>query len=315
MRLASRPTMSWSDARSVRLVRDAAKGWVADNCPSRAAALSYYTTFSIAPILVIAAAVASAFFERADVTNAILDQTRQLVGEEGANLIGRLLVAAANEPNRGLAAVVGAATLLLGATTAFAELKDSLDAIWRAPKAEQNGVLVLLRARLMSFGLVLAIGFLLLVSLVANAGLDAFSAMFTARFGMTFTWIARLFTYAVSLVGVAVLFALIFKLLPAVRPTWKVAWKGAALTTVLFLGGRALIGLYLGNTATASSFGAAGSLAVLLLWVYYSALIFFFGAEFTRVASGVSAAETPAPRGECDRKPVNPRLHAPHEAR
>ncbi len=286
----------------LRVAKDTMRGWVADNCPSRAAALAYYTAFSVAPILVIATAVASFFFQHEAVVSALLEQSSRLVGPEGSSLIGRLLTAAAEEKNRGVAAIVGAVALLLGATTAFAELKDSLDAIWRAPKDKANGFRALLRARLLSFGLVLSIAFLLLVSLIANAALDAFSGVVSERVGFGVTMAARVIAIVTSVVGVAVLFALIFKLLPAIRPTWKTAWKGAAFTTVLFFVGRAGIGLYLGNTATASSFGAAGSLAILLLWVYYSALIFFVGAEFTRIESGVSVD---AP--ECERGlPVGP---------
>lgn len=284
--------------RFVREIKATASSWFDDNCASRAAALSFYTAFSIAPILVIAVAIASFVFQRDTVLESVLEETRGFVGAEGADLIARLLLAARDEKNRGLAALVAGVTLLIGATTAFAELKDSLDAIWRVPKSRISGLRALLRARVLSFGLVLSIGFLLLVSLLVNAAMASFSSAFAHAFGLGVTRLVQVGSVALSLAGVAVLFALIFKMLPAVGPTWRIAWKGALVTTVLFLLGRAGIGLYLGNAATTSSFGAAGSLAVLLLWVYYSALIFFFGAEYTRVASGAcEATEPPAPRG------------------
>ena len=269
----------------VRDLRATAAAWLDDNCSSRAAALSYYTTFSIAPILVIAVAIASFVFERDAVLQALLGEARRLFGEEGAGLIERLLLAARDEKNRGLAAVVAGLGLLVGATTAFAELKDSLDVIWRAPKGRISGIRGLLRARLLSFGLVLSIGFLLLVSLLVNATLAALSAAFAGWFGLGATLVVQAGSGLLSVVVVAILFTIIFKVLPTVGPSWRIAGRGALLTTAFFLLGRAGIGAYLGNAATTSSFGAAGSLAVLLLWVYYSALIFYFGAEYTRVVS------------------------------
>lgn len=279
----------------VDLLKETFSAWSDDKCSSRAAAVSYYTAFSLAPMLVIATAIASLLFEHDTVVATMLDETRRLMGPDGADFIGKLLTAAAHEKNRGIAAIVAGITLLAGATTAFAELKDNLDAIWRVPKTEDAGVKALVRARLLSFGLVASLGFLLLVSLIANAALEAFSDAFSRWFGFAFTLIARIASWAFSTIGVCVVFALIFKLLPTRRPSWKSAWHGALFTTVLFLLGRAAIGLYLGNTATASSFGAAGSLAVLLVWVYYSAIIFFLGAEYTRIASTRAGTVEEAP--------------------
>jgi membrane protein len=269
----------------VRDLRAAGAAWLDDSCSSRAAALAYYTTFSIAPILVIAVAIASVVFERDAVLQSLLGEAHRLFGQEGAALIERLLLAARDEKNRGLAAVVAGAFLLVGATTAFAELKDTLDLIWRVPKSRISGIRGLLRARLLSFGLVLSIGFLLLVSLLVNTALGALSSALTRWFGLGTTLLVQAGSILLSLLVVGVLFTVIFKLLPTQGPSWRVSGRGALLTTALFLLGRAGIGAYLGNAATTSSFGAAGSLAVLLLWVYYSALIFYFGAEYTRVVS------------------------------
>jgi len=286
-------------SRFLRIAKETGACWIADNCPSRAAALSFYAAFSLAPILVIATAVASFIFQHDAVVRAIVAEAQKLLGVEGAQLVERLLVQAGHAPNRGLAALVGLGVLLVGATSAFAELKDSLDAIWRAPKTVTSGIAGLLRARVLSFGLVLSLGFLLLVALIVNTALDAFSQALAAWLGFGFVVIARVSAVLVSVVGVAALFVLIFRFLPvpSVRPSRRVAWRASALTTVLFLAGRAAIGFYLGNTATASAFGAAGSLAVILLWVYYSALIFFFGAEYARILSGEhSRSERPAER-------------------
>lgn len=289
--------MSLNRLAFVRDGRMTLGAWLDDNCASRAAALSFYTAFSIAPILVIAVAIASFVFQREAVLNSVLLEAHRFFGADGTGLIERLLIASRDDKNRGFAALIAGLTLLLGATTAFAELKDSLDAIWRVPKNRISGIRALLRARILSFGLVLSIGFLLLVSLLVNAALESFSSAFAAWFGLGTTLLAQLGSGVLSIGGVGILFTLISKLLPTIGPSWPIAGRGALVTTVLFLLGRAGIGVYLGNAATTSSFGAAGSLAVLLLWVYYSALIFFVGAEYTRVAAGACVlAEPPATR-------------------
>lgn len=287
--------MPFGNSRVLRDASGTVSAWLEDNCASRAAALSYYTTFSVAPILVIAVAVASLAFEKGAVVSAVLAESHRLLGDDGGALIERLLVAARDQQHRGLAAVLAFATLLLGATSAFAELKDSLDAIWRVPRQRTSGVLALLRARLLSFGLVLTVGFLLLVSLLVNVVLAALSANFARWFGPGPALLTMLVAAVLSILGAGLLFALLFKLLPTVGPSWPVAIRGALLTSLLFLVGRVGIGLYLGNAAGTSSFGAAGSLAVLLIWVYYSSLIFFLGAEYTCVASKASAAAQDRP--------------------
>ena len=254
--------------------------WSEDHCSRKAAAVAYYTAFSLAPILVIVVAVAGLLVETTTLSEAILAQARMLIGEPGAALLGDLLAASARKDDRGWAALAALAVLLVGATTVFSELKDSLDEIFRFKRKNTAGVWGLLRFRLLSFGLVLVLAFLLLVSLAVNAVLAVVSTWWlgaeTGWFLLGVSWIA-------TLIVVIGLFAAIYKLLPEARLAWRDVMLAAVVTALLFLAGRVAIGLYVGNAAPASAFGAAGSLAVLLLWVYYSASIFFVGAEITRL--------------------------------
>lgn len=268
--------------------------WSEDRCARRAAAVSYYTAFSLAPILVIVLAVAGLIVETTTLSDAILDQARMLIGEAGAELLAGLLEASRNGARQGWAALAAFAVLLAGATTAFAELKDSLDELFGYPGSPPEGLWEMLRTRLLSFGLVLVLAFLLLVSLAVNAALAVASSYL---FGGDVGWALRAVSWAATLVVVVGTFAAIYKLLPAAHLAWRDALLGATVTAALFLVGRYLIGLYLGNSAPASAFGAAGSLAVLLLWVYYSASIFFLGAEVTRLFIARTDGAVGAARG------------------
>lgn len=268
--------------------------WSEDRCARRAAAVSYYTAFSLAPILVIVLAVAGLIVETTTLSDAILDQARMLIGEAGAELLAGLLEASRNGARQGWAALAALAVLLAGATTAFAELKDSLDELFGYPGSPPEGLWEMLRTRLLSFGLVLVLAFLLLVSLAVNAALAVASSYL---FGGDVGWALRAVSWAATLVVVVGTFAAIYKLLPAAHLAWRDALLGATVTAALFLVGRYLIGLYLGNSAPASAFGAAGSLAVLLLWVYYSASIFFLGAEVTRLFIARTGGAVGAARG------------------
>jgi membrane protein len=252
-----------------------------DYAPSMGAALAYYTMFSLAPMLLIVISVAGLVFGADAARGEIVAELGRLIGTDAARAIEGLLESA-NEPAAGLgASAVGLATLLVGATSVFAELQSSLDRIWRVPAARQtSGLIGLLRARLLSFGMILAIGFLLLVSLVISAALSALGRWL----GASFTgWEVLLHTAnAVASLGfVTLLFALIYKILPRARVAWRDVWIGAATTALLFVAGKFAIGLYLGKAGIGSAFGAAGSLIVIMVWVYYSAQIFLFGAEFT----------------------------------
>ena len=271
--------------RLLALLADTVRGWLDDRCASRSAALAFYTVLSVAPILVIAVAVAGAVFGAEAASGALVGELRQLIGDAGARLVEELLSNARYEHSGMLATVLAGATLLVGATTAFAEMKDSLDQIWGTEPAPRGGsILTLLRTRLLSFGMVLVLAFLLLVSLIVSAALTAIQHFLGA-----YSEIAsgRTATLLLSFILVTLLFAVIFKFLPQRRLSWRNAGIGALVTAFLFMLGRFAIGLYIGNSAVASTFGAAASLVVLMLWVYYSTMIFFLGAEFAKLWSGL----------------------------
>ena len=266
-----------------QLVHKSVSAWVDDYAPSMGAALAYYTIFSIAPLLIIVIAVAGFAFGREAVQGQLAAQLSGLVGPDGARAI-QGLIASASEPKQGVvASLIGGVVLLVGATTVFGELQSALDRIWRCPAPPNaSGIWELLRTRLLSFGLVLGLGFLLLVSLVISAALAALGS----RWGSAVNdWepLLQFTNLAVSFVLETGLFAMIYKLMPRARIAWRDVWIGAGVTALLFEVGKLLIGLYLGKSSVASGFGAAGSIVVLLVWVYYSAQIFLLGAEFTWV--------------------------------
>ena len=265
-----------------KLAKESVSAWVDDYAPSMGAALSYYTVFSLAPLLVIVIAVAGLVFGPDAAQGQITGQLRGLLGDEGAKAVEELLKSA-SQPSRGLtASIIGGLTLVIGATSVFGELQSDLDRIWRAPAAPSLGLWGLVRSRLLSFGLILAIGFLLLVSLVVSAALAALGEWWGALLG---GWeiLLQVLNLVVSLATITVLFALIYKVLPRVKVAWSDVWVGAAVTSLLFTIGKFAIGLYLGKSHVTSGFGAAGSVVLLLVWVYYSAQIFLLGAEFTWV--------------------------------
>jgi membrane protein len=265
------------------LVKQAISSWVSDYAPSMGAALAYYTIFSIAPLLLIAISVAGLAFGVEAARGEVVAQLQGLMGESAARLIQGMLESA-NEPGTGLVStLVGTALLLIGATTVFAELQDALDRIWRVPeRSKHSGIWNLLRARLLSFGLILAIGFLILVSLLFSAAMAALGRWVGPAF-VGWELLAQIVNVVVSFVLVSGMFALIYKLMPRAQVAWHDVWIGAVVTAALFTIGKLLIGLYIGKSGVASVFGAAGSFAVLLLWVYFSAQIFLLGAEFTWV--------------------------------
>jgi membrane protein len=266
-----------------RVVRDAATSWVDDYAASMGAALAFYTLFSIAPLLLIVISVAGIVFGESAARGEIMAQISGLVGHDSARTIESMLEGL-NRPGAGLlGTLVGLGALLIGATTVFAELQDAMDRIWRAPARPTGGGLWrLLRARLLSLGLVLGIGFLLMVSLIASAALAALGKWWAPWFGEVAV-LATALELLVSFALITAVFAMIYKWMPRVQVAWRDVWIGAALTALLFTVGKTLIGLYIGRSGVASPFGAAASLVVLLLWVYYSAQIFLLGAEFTWV--------------------------------
>lgn len=265
----------------VKVFIDSFNSWLAHQGASKGAALAFYALFSLAPILVLTIAVAGLFFGATAAEGQIIYQIQNLVGLNGAVAIQAILVAARDPVGGQIATIVAIGLLLIGATSVFTELKGSLDELWGVRKSELSPISILLRTRLLSFGLVLVLAFLLLISLVVSALLN----FFEQYVGNVMSSSAQLFTTLTSLVSFGVitcLFAVIYKMLPDEPLSWRDVAIGSMFTACLFTLGKYLIGLYIGNSAVASSFGAAGSVIAILLWVYYSAQIFFLGAEFTR---------------------------------
>ena len=267
----------------VNLCRKAVNAWIDDFAPSMGASISYYTVFSLAPLLVIVIAIAGAIFGREAVQGEVVAQLQGLIGREGALVVEGLIKGAA-EPAKGLVAGgISIVVLIIGATTVFAELQSALDRIWHVPEADKpSGLWAVLRARVLSFGLILGLVFLLMVSLMVSAGVAAFGGW---AGGLMPGWdvLLLVLNVLISLVITTVLFGMIFKFMPTADVAWRDVGVGAVVTAVLFEIGKALIGLYIGKSGVAESFAAAGSLVVLLAWVYYAAQIFLLGAEFTKV--------------------------------
>jgi membrane protein len=265
----------WKD-----LLIQTGKEWSEDKVPRLGAALAFYTALSIAPLLVIALRVVTAFFE--DAATQIESQAKALVGEEGSQALMEMLKHADQQESGTLAATLGIVTLLFGASGVFGQLQDALNTIWEVQPKPGRGVWGFVRDRFLSFAMVMGSAFLLLVSLVISAGLSA-AMSFADRMGEQFHWLAMGLNAVVSLAVISGIFAVTFKLVPDVKVAWKDVWIGAVLTGILFGVGKFALGIYLGRSAMASAYGVAGSLVVLLVWVYYSAQIVFFGAEFTQV--------------------------------
>lgn len=259
----------------------AVEEWISDRASSKGAALAFYTLFSLAPVLVMVLAIAGTVFGDEAARGAIFSELHGLVGAAGAEAIQLLLANARNEKAGAIATISALGLLAVGATTVFGELKDSLDDIWEVPPSHQPGIINFIRTRILSFSLILVLAFLLLVSLSVNAALGALEK-YLGGFWSDATFVLLPVASAVSFAVIACLFAAIYKLLPQIRLPWRDVWIGAFVTAGLFLIGKKLIGLYLGNSEVATSYGAAGSVIALLLWVYYSAQIFFLGAELTR---------------------------------
>lgn len=267
--------------RIYRMLADSVRAWIEHRGGSKGAALAFYTLFSMAPILILAIAVAGYFFGTEAAQGEINAQLQGLVGPNGAQAIEAVL-AAARDPASGLVAtVISVILLLVGATSVFTELKRSLDDMWGIEEPQPKGIMKVIRTRLLSFGLVLVLAFLLLVSLIVSATL-AVLARYAGDLWSGSTEVLSLLSSLIAFGVIASLFAVIYRMLPNVRLAWRDVWIGALVTAALFSLGKYAIGLYLGNSAVASGFGAAGSIIALLLWVYYSAQIFFLGAEFTR---------------------------------
>jgi membrane protein len=257
--------------------------WFEHNASSLGAALAYYTLFSVAPILIVAIAIAGYVFGAVNAQSQVLAQLQALIGDAGAAAVNDLVSNAHYSDKKGFAAAVGVITLIIGATSVFGELQNALERIWQTPKPTREvGYWRFLRARVLSVGMVLGVGFLLLVSLVASAALAAFGG-WLGTFFPQLQIVLPIMDIGLSFGMTVLLFAMIYKYVPRESIPWGDVWVGAAVTAVLFTVGKSLIGIYIGKSSFSSAYGAAGSLIVLLLWIYYSAQIFLLGAVFTKI--------------------------------
>jgi membrane protein len=264
------------------LLKQAAWDWFDDSAPTLGAAVAYYTVFSLAPLFVIAVAIAGLVFGREAAQGQIFEQLRAMIGETSAAAMEDVVESANSQPRTGVfATIVGFVALIVGASGVFAQLQASLNAIWRVEPKPGRGIWGLIQDRVLSFGFILIVGFLLLISLILTT-IIAFIGEWFGGFVPGVETFIQILNAILSLVVITLLFAMIFKFLPDVKIAWRDVWVGALITAGLFTAGKEVLGLYLGKSGVASSYGAAGSLIVLLLWVYYSAQIVFFGAEFTK---------------------------------
>ncbi|MEP7294917.1 MAG: YihY/virulence factor BrkB family protein [Burkholderiales bacterium] len=265
------------------LIKAACAAWMDDYAPSMGAALSYYSVFSLAPLLLIVIAIAGLAFDQEAARGEVVAQLGGLMGADAAKAVQDMLVSLGKPTNGITSMVISGIVLLIGATSVFGELQDALDRIWRAPARDRSaGWWGLIRARLLSFGMILGVAFLLVVSLVLSAVIAALGKWAGGTFDQ-WEWLLQLGNVGLGFLLTTLVFAMIYKLMPRVSVQWHDVWWGAATTSALFTAGRFLIGLYIGKSGIASGFGAAGSLAVIFVWVYYSAQIFLLGAEFTWV--------------------------------
>lgn len=280
-------------SRFLRLGRKSVAAWIDDEALSMGAAIAFYTVFSLAPLLIILLAVAGFFWGREAVQGELLGQLSGLLGTTGAAAVEGVISSSAQEAEQGMAAtLLSIGVLIVGSTTVFAELQRALDKVWKVPPAERKkGLWSLVRARLLSFGLVLGLAFLLLVSLVASTVLAALGR-WTGNLLPGWEALLHLLNIVFSFGVMTVLFAMIFKFMPQTRVSWRDVIVGAVVTALLFEVGKFLIGMYVGKSSVASSYAAAGSLVVVLLWVYYAALVFLLGAEFTWAYADERADDT-----------------------
>jgi len=254
--------------------------WSDDKAPKLGAAFSYYTVFSLAPLLVITIAVVGFFFGAEAAQGRIVDEISGLIGKDGAELIQTAIKNSSSMESGIIATVIGMLTLIISSTAAFIELQDSLNIIWKVQHKPGQAIWEFIRVRLISFAMIVSIGFLLLISLVISAGINALSNFMGDFFSIPI-WLMQIVNIVLSLGVIFIMFSMIFKVLPDVTLSWKDVRMGAIVTTFLFVLGKYLIGLYLGSSTIGSTYGAAGSLAIVLVWIYYSAQILFLGAEFT----------------------------------
>ena len=271
---APRAPLSWTSVIKQTFVE-----WNNHGAPRLGAALAFYSVLSVGPLLLIAISVAGLAFGHDKASTYLINEMRTLLGPDGAKAVEDILTHSHNQAKSILATVIGVVTLLISASGFFGQLQTALNVIWDTPSSKSTPV-VIIKRRILSFGMVLGVCLMLLFSLVVSAGLAAFTGMFSSALPALGL---QLFGWAISLAVTPLLFALTYKVLPDVPFKWREVWLGAFVTAVLFTVGKSLIGLYIGRSAFSSTYGAAGSMIILLVWIYYSAQIFFLGAEFTHV--------------------------------
>ncbi len=264
------------------LLKETYQEWSEDKAPRLGAALAYYTLFSIAPLLIIVIAIVGFALGQQAAQGEVVDQIGGWVGKDSARAIQKM-IESTREPTSGIVAtVVGVLTLLFGATGVFSQLKDALNTMWDVTEKPRGGIMGFIIDRVFAFLMVLVIGFLLLIFLILSAGISALSNYLNGLLP-GFSYVLQILNFIISFATITLLFAVIYRILPDTNIAWGDVWIGAAVTSLLFTIGKTLIGFYLGHVSAGSAYGAAGSLVVLLIWIYYSAQIFFFGAEFTQV--------------------------------
>lgn len=271
----------WSMLRQTFLL------WNEHEAPRLGAALAFYTILSLAPLIILVIAIIGLIFGDSKAKHELVGQAYGIMGRQGADAVKSLIEQAQRPVSGAFASIIGIVTLLFGASGVFSELRSALNEMWNVKPKSEGGVWETIKQRFFSFGMVLAVGFLLLVSLLITAALAALGTFFGEVMPVP-EYVLGMINFLISMAGTAVLFALIFRYLPDTKIDWKDIWIGATVTAMLFTIGKFLIGLYLGKAAVGSAYGAAGSLVVVIVWVYYSAMIFLFGAQFTHVLASNS---------------------------
>ncbi len=273
---------------AVSLLKTTYTKWSDHHAPRLGASVAFYTLLSFAPLLVLTVAVIALVFDPQKAQHGLIDQAKQMIGDRGADAVKSLLTNAQKPSSGVIASVIAFATLLFGASGVFTELRDALNIIWDAEPKNASGLMGMVKERLFSFGMVLSVGFLLLVSLILSAGLALLGKFFGGLVPLP-AFVFEIINFVVSFAVITLLFALLFKFVPARAISWRDVWVGAVGTALLFTIGKMLLGLYMGKAGVGSAYGAAGSLVAVIVWVYYSAQIFFFGAEFTHVYTDLGA--------------------------
>lgn len=270
------PKLVWAS------LKDSFKGFSEHKVTKLSASLAYYTTFSLGPLLIVIIYLCSIFFGREAVEGSIYTQMKSFIGADSAAQIQTMIKNAAISGKNGLAATIGIITLLIGATTVFGEIQDSINSIWGVKAKPKLGVMKLVMTRLLSFGMIASLGFLLLVSLAVTTLVESIGHRLERMFPDIAVVLLYIFNLLLTFGVITALFAIVFKVLPDIRIKWKAIWPGAIATAILFMIGKFLISLYISKSNIGSTYGTAGSLVILIVWVYYSSIILYFGAEFTK---------------------------------